>query len=84
MSQTFIVTFDNKTSYEKYKQDVIAKGGSIKNDLGSTLLGFTVVIPPTLVQTIFSGNLKDSGISSFELDSKVKIQDEERAPLVCS
>jgi len=76
MSETFILTFSNLSSYEKHKEEVIASGGTIKNDLGKTLLGFTAVMPPSLVESIRrfrTDNLVDSGICSFEPDSEVKI-----------
>ncbi|KAF8441356.1 hypothetical protein L210DRAFT_979194 [Boletus edulis BED1] len=71
--QTFILMFENASAYDKYKQEVIASGGKIKDDLGA-LLGFTAVMPPTLVQSIRAGSLVDNGITSFEPDSVVTIQ----------
>jgi hypothetical protein len=77
--QTVILMFKDVSSYRKHKEEVVSSGGTIKYDLGETLLGFTAVIPPTsaLLQLVCSGNsnsLDDRGISSFELDSKVTTQ----------
>ncbi|KAG9316483.1 hypothetical protein JVU11DRAFT_2519 [Chiua virens] len=74
MSERFTVMFNDQASYEKHKKEVIATGGTIVHDLGAVLLGFTAVIPPTLLQTMKTGNLKDSGIVILEPDSTVRIQ----------
>jgi len=72
--QTFILMFDTVPAYDKYKREVIECGGEIKDDLGPSLMGFTAIMPPTLVQSIRAGSLVDNGISSFEPDSVVTIQ----------
>jgi hypothetical protein len=68
MSQTFTITFNDEASYKKYKQEVLDGGGIIKHDY-EKLLYFTAIISPTLVESVFTGNLNERGISSFDPES---------------
>ncbi|KAF9227444.1 hypothetical protein BS17DRAFT_775505 [Gyrodon lividus] len=74
MAQRFIVMFENVSTYEKYKNDVIAGGGTIVCDLGSSLMGFTAEITPTVLALMQAESLCGNGISNIEADSIVTTQ----------
>ncbi|KIJ67704.1 hypothetical protein HYDPIDRAFT_107172 [Hydnomerulius pinastri MD-312] len=48
MTQKFTVMLKDRATYEKYKQEVIAGGGTIVHDHGF-LQGFTAEIPDTVL-----------------------------------
>ncbi|KIK97106.1 hypothetical protein PAXRUDRAFT_825276 [Paxillus rubicundulus Ve08.2h10] len=74
MAQKFIVIFNDLSSYQKYKKDVVAEGGTIVNDYGTIALGFAAEIPDTVLQLMRASGLSGGGILSLEADSVVTIQ----------
>ncbi|KIJ67703.1 hypothetical protein HYDPIDRAFT_107170 [Hydnomerulius pinastri MD-312] len=73
MAQRFTVMLKDAATYEKYKQDVLAGGGTIVHDL-KTLQGFTAEIPDPVLTLMRTGNLADNGILALDADGIATIQ----------
>ncbi|KIJ18867.1 hypothetical protein PAXINDRAFT_166816 [Paxillus involutus ATCC 200175] len=66
--------FNDSSSYEKYKKDVVENGGTIVHDYGNIGLGFAAEIPENLLQLMYTSNLSSNDIISIEADSVVTTQ----------